>query len=116
MVRSILRASPDFRAWPCSWVAEQTRVSLGHVEQLYTFGDKGREAPAAVLAGGDGDARVVSVGYLALAPEPAKVAVRRAMAQLVRILPVGGLAARRTRHPQGRHHAGPWRVDGARGN
>ncbi|MCB2114307.1 MAG: NAD regulator [Parvularculaceae bacterium] len=61
-----------------SWVAEQTRVSLGYVEQLYTFGDKGREAPAAVLAGGDGDARVVSVGYLALAPEPAKVAVRDA--------------------------------------
>lgn len=61
-----------------SWVAEQTRVNLGYVEQLYTFGDKGREAPAAVIAGGEPDARVVSVGYLALAPEPAKVAAKDA--------------------------------------
>lgn len=61
-----------------SWVAEQTRVSLGYVEQLYTFGDKGRESPAAVIAGGQSDARVVSVGYLALAPEPAKVAAKDA--------------------------------------
>ncbi|HNS86526.1 MAG TPA: hypothetical protein PKH09_06460, partial [Parvularculaceae bacterium] len=28
-----------------SWVSEQTRVALGYVEQLYTFGDRGREAP-----------------------------------------------------------------------
>lgn len=61
-----------------SWVAEQTRVSLGFVEQLYTFGDKGRESPTAVLAGTGSDARVVSVGYLALAPEPAKVAAKDA--------------------------------------
>jgi hypothetical protein len=60
------------------WVAEQTRVTLGYVEQLYTFGDKGREAPAAVIAGGETDARVVSVGYLALAPEPEKVAAKDA--------------------------------------
>jgi hypothetical protein len=57
-----------------SWVAEQTHVALGYVEQLYTFGDKGRESPAAVISGGETAARVVSVGYLALAPEPAKVA------------------------------------------
>ncbi len=49
------------------WVERQTHVTLGYVEQLYTFGDKGREAPAAALAGGAGE-RVVSVGYLALAP------------------------------------------------
>jgi hypothetical protein len=60
------------------WVAAQTKVSLGYVEQLYTFGDKGREAPAAVIAGGAPDARVVSVGYLALASEPARVAARDA--------------------------------------
>jgi hypothetical protein len=54
------------------WVERQTSVSLGYVEQLYTFGDKGREAPAAALAGGAGE-RVVSVGYLALAPAPAEV-------------------------------------------
>ncbi len=61
-----------------SWVAAQTQVPLGYVEQLYTFGDKGRESPAAVIAGGAPDARVVSVGYLALAPEPAKVSAKGA--------------------------------------
>jgi hypothetical protein len=50
-----------------AFVTEQTRFDLGYVEQLYTFGDKGRDAPLADL--GDGAAeRVISVGYLALAP------------------------------------------------
>lgn len=57
-----------------AFVTEQTRFDLGFVEQLYTFGDKGRDAPLADLgdARGDGDAaaRVISVGYLALAPAP----------------------------------------------
>ncbi|MEM8937335.1 MAG: NAD regulator [Pseudomonadota bacterium] len=52
------------------WVERQTKVQLGYIEQLYTFGDKGREAPAAALDGGAHDERVVSVGYLALAPAP----------------------------------------------
>lgn len=51
------------------FVTEQTGFSLGYVEQLYTFGDRGREAPLAELAGA-GDARVISVGYLALTPQP----------------------------------------------
>jgi hypothetical protein len=61
-----------------AFVTEQTRFSLGYVEQLYTFGDKGRDAPLADLGGADmssrtGDgpsdhARIISVGYLALAP------------------------------------------------
>jgi len=55
------------------WVERQTHVSLGFIEQLYTFGDRGREAPAAALAGSAARDRVVSVGYLALAPEPADV-------------------------------------------
>ncbi len=55
------------------WVSRQTNVALGYVEQLYTFGDKGREAPAAALTGGDSAARIISVGYLALASEPAAV-------------------------------------------
>ncbi len=44
-----------------SWVEDQTALRLGYVEQLYTFGDRGRYvgAPGA-------SARVVSVGYLAL--------------------------------------------------
>jgi hypothetical protein len=48
------------------FVARQTRVELGYVEQLYTFGDLGRDAPLADV--GAGAARVISVGYLALAP------------------------------------------------
>jgi len=55
------------------WVTRQTQLSLGYVEQLYTFGDKGREAPLAALADVKGEDRVVSVGYLALAREPAAV-------------------------------------------
>jgi hypothetical protein len=51
-----------------AFVTEQTRFDLGYVEQLYTFGDKGRDAPIAVLGDGTRAARVISVGYLALTP------------------------------------------------
>lgn len=44
-----------------AWVREQANVPLGYVEQLYTFGDRGRHAQA-----DDRDPHVVSVGYLAL--------------------------------------------------
>jgi hypothetical protein len=43
------------------WVEEQTGLQLGYVEQLYTFGDRGRHTTHI----GDGP-RVLSVGYLAL--------------------------------------------------
>ena len=45
------------------WVAEQTGLRLGFVEQLYTFGDRGRHS----LGAAGGASHVVSVGYLALA-------------------------------------------------
>ncbi|MEL6365701.1 MAG: NAD regulator [Pseudomonadota bacterium] len=48
------------------FVERQTGLALGYVEQLYTFGDRGREAPSARLHGGAAEDRVVSVGYLAL--------------------------------------------------
>ena len=53
-----------------AFVTEQTGFELGYVEQLYTFGDEGRDAPLADLGGHHPptDGRVVSVGYLALAP------------------------------------------------
>lgn len=54
-----------------AFVAAQTQFELGYVEQLYTFGDKGRDAPLADLGEGAGAARVISVGYLALTPDPA---------------------------------------------
>jgi hypothetical protein len=44
-----------------TWVSEQTYLSLGYAEQLYTFGDRGRH----MLKAGEGP-RLVSVGYLAL--------------------------------------------------
>ena len=54
-----------------AFVTEQTRFTLGYVEQLYTFGDKGRDAPLADMGGLGGErsdhGRVISVGYLALA-------------------------------------------------
>lgn len=43
------------------WVEEQTALKLGYVEQLYTFGDRGRHRQE-----GDAEPHVVSVGYLAL--------------------------------------------------
>ncbi len=49
-----------------SWVEEQTYLHLGYVEQLYTFGDRGRHAE------NNQDANLISIGYLALtrdAPE-----------------------------------------------
>ena len=49
-----------------AFVNDQTRFDLGYVEQLYTFGDKGRDAPLADM--GSGAARVISVGYLGLTP------------------------------------------------
>ena len=57
-----------------AFVAEQTRFQLGYVEQLYTFGDRGRDAPVADIGAISGPidgwdaARVISVGYLALTP------------------------------------------------
>lgn len=44
-----------------SWVCEQTGLDLGYVEQLYTFGDRGRHAEP-----GDTGPHIVSIGYLAL--------------------------------------------------
>ena len=54
------------------FVAEQTTFPLGYVEQLYTFGDAGRESPRAEM--GVGARRVVSVGYLALTQDASAVA------------------------------------------
>lgn len=47
------------------WVAAQTGLRVGYVEQLYTFGDRGRHARP-----GDTGPHVVSIGYLALTRQP----------------------------------------------
>jgi hypothetical protein len=51
------------------WVKEQTGFDIGYAEQLYTFGDRGRETPLADI-GGSPD-RVISISYLALTPSRA---------------------------------------------
>jgi len=56
------------------WVRAQTRLELGYVEQLYTFGDRGR------LEGSElgGEVRTLSVAYLALVRESRSGAATRA--------------------------------------
>src|SRR5580698_4255658 len=44
-----------------AWVEEQAGLRLGYVEQLYTFGDRGRHTRP-----GDTEAHMASIGYLAL--------------------------------------------------
>src|SRR5262245_19148 len=56
-----------------AWVAAQTGLTVGYVEQLYTFGDRGRHARP-----GDTGAHVVSVGYLALNRMPENAAALHA--------------------------------------
>lgn len=51
------------------WVRAQTGFEPGYVEQLYTFGDLGRELPLAELDDAPTGARLISVGYLGLTPE-----------------------------------------------
>jgi len=51
-----------------TWVEEQTYLDLGYVEQLYTFGDRGRDEGAALS-----DSRLISVGYLALTRQASKL-------------------------------------------
>jgi hypothetical protein len=48
-----------------AFVEEQTGFDIGYVEQLYSFGDDGREA---VLSEARDSDHIVSVGYLALTP------------------------------------------------
>jgi hypothetical protein len=48
-----------------TFVAEQTALAVGYVEQLYTFGDRGRHTQP-----GDTGPHVASVGYLALTRMP----------------------------------------------
>src|ERR1043165_3965392 len=53
-----------------AWVEQQTGLRVGYVEQLYTFGDRGRHAGPADVA------HMVSVGYLALTRIPAAATLK----------------------------------------
>jgi hypothetical protein len=59
-----LAAHPTLERGMRSWVAQQTGLALGHVEQLYTFGDRFRDPREA-----SGGPRVISAAYLALVRE-----------------------------------------------
>src|SRR5262252_848305 len=48
-----------------AWVEAQTGLRVGYVEQLYTFGDRGRHSGP-----DDSGPHVVSIGYLALTRMP----------------------------------------------
>src|SRR5499427_3245340 len=56
-----------------AWVEAQTGLRVGYVEQLYTFGDRGRHAVAADLG-----PHMVSVGYLALTRVPERATLKSA--------------------------------------
>jgi hypothetical protein len=56
-----------------AWVAAQTTLNVGYVEQLYTFGDRGRHASP-----GDVGPHMISVGYLALTRMPGQAALAAA--------------------------------------
>ena len=60
------------------FVTAQTGLAMGYVEQLYTFGDAGRETPLARMGDETRAGRVVSVGYLALAPAAVEIAAKGA--------------------------------------
>ena len=55
-----------------AWVKAQTALSVGYVEQLYTFGDRGRAAHL-----GDKGPHGVSIGYLALTRMPENLSALR---------------------------------------
>jgi hypothetical protein len=57
-----------------AWVEAQTGLRLGYVEQLYTFGDRGRHLAQ------DIGPHVVSVGYLALSRMPDNASLRASAA------------------------------------
>jgi hypothetical protein len=56
-----------------AWVEAQTGLRVGYVEQLYTFGDRGRH-----VAPVDTGPHVVSIGYLALTRIPESAAALKA--------------------------------------
>ena len=65
-----------------SWVRRQTGRDLGYVEQLYTFGNEGRDPRE--RAGGP---RMLSIAYLALTQDPSAGAAGGSWASCYRFLP-----------------------------
>ena len=93
-----------------AWVEEQAGLRLGYVEQLYTFGDRGRHTQA-----GDTGAHVASIGYLALtrAADNAAPRARRDLRALVPLFPMGRLAGGAAGHHRARHLSRAHELGGA---
>jgi len=84
-----------------AWVEEQAGLRLGYVEQLYTFGDRGRHTQP-----GDTDVHV-AIDRLPRADPSRRQRSPRTVAAtfdaLVSLLPVGRLAASTARNDRARH-------------
>ena len=79
-----------------AWVEEQTGLRLGYVEQLYTFGDRGRHTKAGRHRRAHGLDRLSRVDARR---RQCLLRARRHLRTLVSLLPVGGLAG-----TPGRYH------------
>jgi hypothetical protein len=69
-----------------AWVSEQAGMDLGYVEQLYTFGDRGRTEVGRTeteRAATSSPAHIVSVGYLALTQARARAGEAAASPRLM---------------------------------
>ena len=88
-----------------AWVKAQTALSVGYVEQLYTFGDRGRAAQPRRQGPSRRFDRLSRAD--AHAGKSLRIAVRRRrLRAVVSIFPVGRLARRATRDHRRRDHAG----------
>src|ERR1044072_8384513 len=79
-----------------AWVEAQTGLRVGYVEQLYTFGDRGRHAGPADVA------HTVSVGYLALTRMPETAAGSRMSSSFPRSEIAAAMQAPPTSHTRSR--------------
>jgi hypothetical protein len=70
-----------------AFASEQAGLSLGYVEQLYTFGDRGRHADERVPETPDENPHVVSIGYLALTRIAGREVAKSALHNLYAFFP-----------------------------
>lgn len=69
------------------FAADQAGLELGYVEQLYTFGDRGRHVPEGADARHEALPHVVSIGYLALTRIRQKAEAAASFRDLYRYFP-----------------------------
>ncbi len=69
------------------FAVDQAGLELGYVEQLYTFGDRGRHVPEDIETHPDALPHVVSIGYLALTRIAGEVQTSASFRDLYRYFP-----------------------------